>query len=110
MEFLKNYGYKQIEQDCFLLDIVPVENFPEICVCVDNKPDYITIFDGGSTLATLQMVYNFSSTEFVEKLTEICKTKKISKQNNVFFLECTAEEFETRLNDFVSALKQICEI
>ena len=110
MEFLKNYEYKEIEQDCYLLELAPVEQYSEICVCVDNKPDYITIFDGGSTLAVLKMVYNFSSTEFVEKLTQICQTKRISKQNNVFFLECTTEEFETRLNDFISALNEICNI
>ena len=101
---------KQLEDGSFLLALTPVENYSEIFICVNKVEDVYTIFDGGSTLSALNMIYNFSSPEFLGKLVEICQTKRLSKKGNVLFVECYEQDFEERLNDFVEALNMICEI
>lgn len=110
IDFLDKYEYREIEDGCFLLELTPVENYPEICVCIGKKDDTIIIFDGGSTFGVLEMIYNFSSKIVIDKFIEICKTNKISSQDEVLFLHCTKEKFDERLQDFIKALNEICHI
>ena len=45
MEFLKDYKYKQLDDGCVVLELVPVELYPEISVCVNPNSEYVAIFD-----------------------------------------------------------------
>lgn len=108
--FLDKYKHRQIENGFMLLELTPVEKFPEIFICIDKKDDTIMPFDGGSTLGVLAIIYNFSSKVVKEKLIEICKKYKISCKDEVFYLHCSKENFDSRLQDFITALNQICRI
>lgn len=110
MKYLDKYDCRELEDKNLILDLIPVEDYDEIFVCVSPRDEYIVIYDGGSVVAELKTVYNFSSKEFLDKLVEICKKYRVSKNGNVFFLQCQKDEFDQRLNDFVDALNQICNI
>ena len=110
MKFLEKYEATQLDDGSVLFEKTPVENYSEIFVCANKVNDVYTIFDGGSTLSALNMIYIFSSPEFLEKFIGICQQKRISKKDNVLFVECYEQDFEQRLNDFVEALNMICEI
>lgn len=109
MEFLGK-ECSLIEKNCYLIDIVPVEKYPEVCVCVEDNEFLITIFDGGSLLSELRTIYDFKSPKFRSALIAICKKHQISTKNEVIFLECEKKDFEKRLEDFVNALNAICSI
>lgn len=108
--FLNKYKHREIENGFRLLELTPVETFPEIFICVDKKGDTIIIFDGGSTMGVLEMIYNFSSKEITNKFIKICEMNKISSKDEVLFLHCTKENFDDRLQDFINALNQICKM
>lgn len=108
--FLDKYKHREIENGFMLLEITPVETLPEIFICVDQRDDIIMIFDGGSINATLKMIYNFSSKIVIDKFLDICDKYDVSSENNVIFLNCTRENFDTRLQDFIKALNEICRM
>ena len=110
MKFLDRYECDMLEDGNMILKFTPVENYQTIFVGVSQDDEYITIFDGGSLVAALKPIYNFKSQEFLTKFIEICKTKKISKNGNVMFLQCLPQDFDARLADFVDALNLICRI
>lgn len=110
MKYLDKYDCRELEDKNLILDLIPVNEFDEIFVCVSPRDEYIVIYDGGSVVSELKTIYNFSSQEFLNKLVEICKKYRISKNGNVFFLQCQQDEFDARLNDFVKALNEICKI
>ena len=110
MKFLDKYDCRELEDKNLILDLVPVKEFDEIFLCVSPRDEYIVIYDGGSVVSELRTVYNFSSQEFLDKLVEICKKYRISKNGNVFFLQCQQNEFDKRLDDFIKALNEICLI
>ena len=108
--FLDKYKHREIENGFMLLELTPVEIFPEIFICVDKQDDTIIIFDGGSTVGVLKVIYNFSSKIVKERIVEICRTNRISCKNDIFYLHCTKENFDARLQDFINALNQICKM
>ena len=110
MKYMYKYECRQIVDGNIELKLIPVENFPDICVCVNPNSNPITIFDGGSTLSVIREVFNFSSQEFLEKVVEVCKKFKVSKKGKVFYLECYEKDFDARLNDFIMALQEICRL
>jgi len=109
MNFLKDYDYKELKDGAIKLELSPVEE-KDIYFFVKIKNKLIIIYDGGSTFSSLNTLYNFSSKEFISKLVEIAKNYKISKKDDILFLECKEEEFKNRLKDFITALNKICNI
>lgn len=110
MSFLDSYEHEKLNDGNIRLKITPVENYPEISIYINPNGKYITIFDGGTTITALAMVYNFKSNQVIDKFIEICKTRKVSKKGNVLSLQCEECEFETRIEDFKQALNEICNI
>ena len=110
MKFLNKHNCQLLKDNNLMLDITPVADFEDIFLCVSQKDNEIILYDGGSITATLKTLYNFSSQQFLTKLVEICKNYQISKNGNVFFLQCTTQTFDNRLEDFVKALNEICKI
>ena len=85
-------------------------HFCSIFVCINSEENNVAIFDGGSTISSLYMIYNFKSKEFADKFIQICKKYRLSKNGNVLSLQCQKQDFATRLEDFISALNDICNI
>lgn len=106
----KKYKLIPIKNGDFQIDMPVIEHLPEVKVYVKNNGEYLGIYDGGTTLSSLFMIKNLSSQEAQNKLFEICKTNKVSKDKNVFFVETYEKDFDARLNDFVNALNQIATI
>ncbi len=103
----KKYNLIPLNNGDFQLDIPVVKHLPEIKFYVKNHGDYYGIYDGGTTIASIFMILNLSSSEFQNKLFEICKENKVSKEKNVFFIEAYEQDFDNRLKDFVKAINQI---
>ena len=110
MKFLNKYECEDLEDGNLELSLIPVEQFENITIYVHQEPEFITIFDGGSTANALRMIYNFSSKQFQKALEEICKKYEISIDEEVFFTECDESEFDERLKAFMDGLNAICEI